>query len=159
MLKILLLNALLIFHPFHVTITSIEQEQNSDTLKVFFRMYYDDFLNDYKTYNPGSLPDIKSQDKAVSNDQINQYINDRIRIYINNKLLTGKLTDVFKDNFEISLSLYYKSAKKPKKFAIINRVLTGMYSDQTNMVYLNINNYQDAMKLTPGHFKEELNLK
>ena len=54
MLKILILPILFAFHPVHVTLTTIEQAQGTDTMKVFFRMYYDDFLRDYKMFDPNS---------------------------------------------------------------------------------------------------------
>ena len=160
MLKVILLNTLLIlFHPVHVTLTSIDQAQGSDTLKVFFRMYYDDFLRDYKQYDPEFNMDKIQGDKTIPDDRLNRYFNDRVRIYINNKLLTGKLSAVSNDNIEITLSLHYKSYMDPGKFKIVNEILIRLYSDQANMIYLNINKYQDAIKLTADHFTEKRNLK
>jgi hypothetical protein len=49
MLKFLILPIWLAFHPVHVTMTSIEHVQGTDSLKVFCRMFYDDFLKDYQT--------------------------------------------------------------------------------------------------------------
>jgi Domain of unknown function (DUF6702) len=160
MLKLIILNILLIFfHPVHVTLTSIDQAQDSDTLKVFFRMYYDDFLRDYKQYDPEFSMGKIHPDNAIPDDHLNKYFNDRVRIYINNKLLTGKLSAVSNDNIEITLSLLYMSVKDPEKFKIVNQVLIRLYSDQANMIFININKYQDAIKLTPEHFTEKRNLK
>ena len=36
------------FHPVHVTLTSIDYVPEIDSFKVFVRMYFDDFLRDYK---------------------------------------------------------------------------------------------------------------
>lgn len=159
MLKAIILNALLILmHPLHVTLTSIDQEPGSDTLKVFFRMYYDDFMVDYRLYDPDfSAPETQG-DTRISDEMLDNYFNDRVRIYINNRLVKGKLTDVSKDDFEISLTLMYKSDKKPGKFKITHEVLTRVYDDQANMIYLNINGYQQASKLTPGHLTWKLDL-
>jgi hypothetical protein len=159
MFKAVILNALLILlHPVHVTLTSIDQVQGSDTLKVFFRMYYDDFLVDYKQYDPDFNIEEMQGDIGVPGDRLNKYFNDRVRIYINNRLLKGKLTDVLKDDFEICLTLLYKSNKKPNKFKIVHEVLVRVYNDQANMIYLNINQYQEALKLTPEHFSEKRDL-
>lgn len=155
MLKVLILNIFLIFHPVHVTLTSIDQAQGSDTLKVFFRMYYDDFLRDYKLFDQDFKGVGISDNNPVTDGQIIKYFNYRVRIYINNKLLIGRLAALSNDNIEITLKLLYKSEAKPVKFRIQHKVLTGLYYDQANMVYLNINNYQDALKLTPGHLTEK----
>ena len=159
MLKVVFLNILLALHPIHVSLTSIDQVQGTDTLKVFFRMYYDDFLNDYKQYDPNFNFEKISGDRTVPEDLINKYFNDKVRISINNKILTGKLLTVSNDNIEICLKLLYNSDRNPKKFKIRNQVLIRLYNDQTNMIFININKYEDAMRLTPKHDEESRVLK
>jgi len=154
MLKILILPILFAFHPVHVTLTTIDQVQGSDSMKVFFRMYYDDFLQDYKLFDPHSKLDKTSVDQSFPADLANQYINDKIHISVNNKLLTGKILTVTILDYEIFVNLIYASDKDPKKIKIRNQVLTGLYSDQTNMVFININKNEEAMRLTPEHDKE-----
>lgn len=159
-LKVIIFNILLtLLHPVHVTLTSIDQAPGSDTLKVFFRMYYDDFLVDYRLFDQAFNAREMQGDKVVPDEKLNNYFNERVRIYIDNKLLKGRLTDVSIDDFEICLTLLYRSGKNPGKFKITHEVLTGVYNDQANMIYVNINRYQQALKLTPEHLTEKLNLK
>lgn len=159
MLKVFIFNVLLFIHPVHTSLTTIDQIQGSDTLKVFFRMYYDDFLNDYKLYDPDFSFEKISGDKTIPDDLINNYFNDRVHIYINHKLLVGKLLAVSNDNYEICLKLIYNSARDPGKFKIRNQVLIKLYDDQTNMIFININKYQDALRLTAEHYEEARDLK
>ena len=154
MLKTLILPILLIFHPVHVTLTTIDQVQGSDSMKVLFRMYYDDFLRDYKLYDPDCNLEKISVNQSFPADLIIKYFNNKVHIYVNNKLLTGKvLTMNIQDN-EIFLNLLYRSDKDPKKIKIRNKVLTGLYNDQTNMIFLSINKNEEAMRLNPEHYKE-----
>ena len=159
MLKVLILNALLFFHPVHVTLITINQAQESDTLKVFFRMYYDDFLRDYKLYNPAFKPEKNGENEKIPDELIKKYFSDRVQIYINHKLLSGSLSKVSTDSYEIRLDLLYRSDKKPRNFKIRNQILIKLYSDQSNMVYLNINKYENAIKLTVDHIEAYLKLK
>ena len=154
MLKILILPIILIFHPVHVTLTTIEQGQSTDTMKVFFRMYYDDFLLDYKLYDPACNLEKISVNRSFPEELINKYFNEKVRIYVNNKLLTGKVLTVTVQDYEIFLNLIYRSDIDPKKIKIRNQVLTSLYSDQTNMIFINIKKNEEAMRLTPGHDKE-----
>jgi hypothetical protein len=154
MLKILILPILLIFHPVHVTLTTIDQAQGTDTMKVFFRMYYDDFLLDYALFDPDSKLDKMSVNQSFPADLANKYFNDRIHIYINNKLLTGNVLKVTILDNEIFMNLLYRSEEDPNKIKIRNQVLIGLYGDQTNMVFININKNEEAMRLTPEHNKE-----
>ncbi|HEY5124511.1 MAG TPA: DUF6702 family protein, partial [Ignavibacteria bacterium] len=130
MLKTLILPILMIFHPVHVTLTTIDQVQGTDSMKVFFRMYYDDFLRDYKLYDPDCNLEKISVNQSFPDDLANKYFNDKVHIYINNKLLTGKVLTVNIQDYEIFLNLLYRSDKDPKKIKIRNQVLTGLYSDQ-----------------------------
>jgi hypothetical protein len=139
--------------------TSIDQVQGTDSLKVFFRMYYDDFLRDYKLYDPDCNLEEISGDQSFPADLINKYFNHRVHIYVNNKLLIGKLLTVNIIDNEICLNLLYRSDKIPKKIKIRNQVLTGLYSDQTNMIFISINKFEEAIRLTPEHYKETYSLK
>ncbi|MGD0340633.1 MAG: DUF6702 family protein [Bacteroidales bacterium] len=51
MLRALTLSIWLFFHPVHVTLTSIDHGSGTDSLKVLVRMFYDDFLRDYKLFD------------------------------------------------------------------------------------------------------------
>jgi uncharacterized protein YdaL len=159
MVKVLILNIFLFFHPVHVTLTTVNQDQDSDTLKVFFRMYYDDFQRDYKLYYPEFKPRGNNDTTGIAPEMLNEYFNDRVRIYVNRKVLSGKLSDVTIDLYEIRMNLIYYSDRKPRNFRISNKILTSIYKDQANMVYLNINNYEEAIKLTVEHFEQAVNLK
>jgi hypothetical protein len=154
MLKILILPILFAIHPVHVTLTTIDQVQGSDSMKVFFRMYYDDFLKDYKVFDPRCKLEKMAVDQSFPVDLANKYLNNKIHIYVNNKLLTGKILTITVLDYEIFLNLVYVSDKNPKKIKIRNQVLTELYDDQTNMVFININKNEEAMRLTPEHDKE-----
>ena len=149
MLKILILPILLIFHPVHVTLTTIDQAPGTDTMKVFFRMYYDDFLNDYKLTDPDRSLDEFSASQSFPAELANNFFHERIQIYVNNKLLKGNIQNLTIIDNEIFLNLVYRSDKDPKKIKIRNRVLSGLYSDQTNMIFIKINKNEEAMRLTP----------
>ena len=105
MLKILILPILLIFHPVHVTLTTIDQVEGTDSLKVFFRMYYDDFLLDYKLFDRGHNLDKLSVNQSFPAALASNYFNDKVHIYINNKLLTGNVMTVTILDNEIFLNL------------------------------------------------------
>ena len=123
-------------------------------MKVFFRMYHDDFLRDYKLFDPDGNLEKTPATQSFPIDLITKYFNDKVHIYINNKLLTGKVLTVTIQDYEIFLNLVYRSVKDPKKIKIRNQVLTRLYSDQTNMIFIKINKNEQAMSLTPEHDKE-----
>jgi len=159
MLKALAISLWLIMHPGHVTMTSIDYVQGTDSLKVFCKMEFDDFLKDLQTIDDDRNLYRLFSKQPFPADLINQYFNSKVFIYVNNKLLIGKLLSANITDTEINLNLIYRSGKKPKSITVRNLILTGWYSDQTNLMIIRINNFENGIKLTPGHNEETLIIK
>jgi hypothetical protein len=149
----------LIMNPGHVTMTGIDYVQGTDSLKVSCRMYFDDFLKDLQTIDDDRNLNRIFSKQPFPSDLINQYFNSKVFIYVNNKLLIGKLLTVNLTDNEINLNLIYKSDKKPKSITVRNMILTGWYSDQTNLMIIRINNFEKGIKLTPEHNEETFIIK
>jgi len=159
MLRVFAFTLWLIMHPGHVTMTSIDYIQGTDSLKVSCRMEFNDFLKDLQTIDDDrNLRTIFSKQPFPS-DLINQYFNSKVFIYVNDKLLIGKLLSANITDNDINLNLFYRSGKKPKSITVRNLILIGWYSDQTNLTIIRINNYEKGVKLTPGHTEETLIIK
>lgn len=144
----------MIFHPGHVTMTSIEHMPGTDSLKVNCRMKFDDFLHDFQTFD-----DDRDLSKVFGNqpfplDLVNKYFNSKVWIYVNNKLLTGKVLSMNLAENDISINMHYRTDKKLKKITIRNIMLTTWFSDQVNMTILRIDNLEKGIKLTPEHVEE-----
>ncbi len=159
MLRILFISLWLITHQGHVTMTSIDYVKDTDSLKVTCRMQFDDFLKDLRTIDDDrNLYRIFSKQPFPS-DLINQYFNTKVFIYVNNKLLIGKLLSANLTDNDINLNLIYRPGKKPKTLTVRNIILTGWYSDQTNLMIIRMNNFEKGIKLTPEHNEETFNIR
>jgi hypothetical protein len=159
MFKTLAIFLWLIIHPGHVTMTSIDYVQGTDSLKVFCKMEFDDFLKDLQTIDDDRNLYRLFNKQPFPSDLINQYFNSKVFIYVNKKLLTGKLLSANITDNEINLNLYYRSDKKPKSITIRNLILTGWYTDQTNLMIIRINKIEKGIKLTPLVNEETIILK
>src|SRR5450759_5377185 len=119
MLKALAISLWLIMHPGHVTMTSIDYIQGTDSLKVFCRMEFDDFLKDLQTIDDDRNLYRLFSKQPFPSDLINQYFNSKVFIYVNNKLLIGKLLSANITDTEINLNLIYRSGQKPKSITCL----------------------------------------
>lgn len=160
MLKTLALSVWFVFHPVHVTLTSIDHMRNTDSIKVFIRMYYDDFLQDY-LLSGGEDFSVKELQKrgTFPYDLMNKYLEEKLNIIINNKQLKGKLLNIELEDNEIRTNLLYRSDKKPKMITVRNLIMTGLYSDQANMTIIRINDFEEGVMLTPLKPEQTLSLK
>lgn len=158
MLKTLLICVWLISHPVHVTLTSIDHVSGTDSIKVFVKMYYDDFLIDYRLFDvKGEVDDISS-DRLFPADKMEKYLDEKVNIFVNNKHLKGKLLNVAMTEKEISVNLLYRSVKKPESITVRNLIMTSLYSDQANMTIIRINDLEEGVKLTPEKTEETFRL-
>jgi len=161
MLKILALFILFAYHPVHVTITSIDHVPDTDSLKVFVRMYYDDFLLDYKLFDQAAAIDDIIDDQSFPMHLMNKYIDKKVIIVVNNKELKGKLLNLMlslPDN-EISMNLLYRTDKKPEIITVRNEIMTGLYDDQANMTLVRMDDLEEGVKLTPYKTEQTFSLR
>jgi hypothetical protein len=148
MIRILCFSIWILFHPVHVTLTSIDYAPENGSFKVFVRMYFDDFLRDYKL----TFADIQntdfSKENASSMVEMERYLGEKIKITVNEKQLKGNLLDLNMVDNEISMNLDFGSVKKPHTVSVKNLIMTGLYSDQTNMIIVKVNKFEEGIKLT-----------
>ncbi|OFY63131.1 MAG: hypothetical protein A2V64_09390 [Bacteroidetes bacterium RBG_13_43_22] len=159
MVKTLALSIWFVFHPVHVTLTSIDHIQDTDSLKVFVRMYYDDFLLDYSLSGLTSTGEDFLNSNKFPEDLMNNYMNEKVNIIVNNKPLKGKLLNLDLENNEISMNILYRTDKKPRIITVRNLIMTGLYSDQANMTIIRVNDFEEGVMLTPLKTEQTFSLK
>jgi len=160
MVKLLAFSVWFLFHPVHVTLTSIHQDKGNDSLKVFVKMYYDDFLLDYHLFDKAndSVKNIPAG-QLIPASLVNKYISEKVTIIVNNKELKGKLLKLDLTDNEISMSLLYKSAGKPRFLTVSNLIMTELYADQANMMLIRVNDFEEGIKFTSEIREQTFNLK
>jgi hypothetical protein len=152
--KALVISLLLNLQIGHVTMTSIDYVHGTDSLKVSCRMEFEDFLKDMQTIDDDRNLRRLFSYQPFPSDLINQYFNTKVLIYVNDKLLIGKLLSADRDDKDINLKLIYRVNNKPRRITVRNMILTGWYSDQTNLMIIRINNFEKGIKLNPEHNEE-----
>jgi hypothetical protein len=151
MVKITILLFFLLNHPVHNSMLSITQERGSDTVSLFLKMSYSDFLLDYSIGSgKGELNSL--EEREPSDEDVNKYVNLRVNIQINNKLLKAKLTsqNLNKAGNEIILRLYCISKLKPELVEVKNEIMTKLYADQANMTIVKFYDFEEGVSLTAG---------
>jgi len=149
MLKPIIFSIWFLLHPVHVTITSIDYVSELNSFKVFVKLYFDDFITDCKLSGIEISESNFPIDNTSSNNIIEKYLCDKVRIIADEKLLTCKFVDMKLVDNEISINMIYKGVSKPESVKVQNYIMTTLYPDQSNMVILTVNDFQEGAKLTP----------
>ncbi len=161
MVKILVLAISVLFHPVHVSLTSIEHVPGTDSVKVFVRMYFDDFLLDYKLFDKNSNLNYGAESQSFPEEMLGKYLAEKLIISVNNKQIEGKLLNLVmaaQEN-EISANLVYLAVRKPEVIAVRNEIMTELYNDQANMTIIKVSNFEEGVKLTPEQTEQTFILK
>jgi hypothetical protein len=126
---------------------------------MFVRMYFDDFLVDCR--KSGALVDDErfSVDNSASVEVLEKYVNDKIALIVNNKKLIARLENVMVLDNEISMNLTFDNGKKPRTLTLKNLIMTGLYSDQANMVVVRVNDFEEGVKFTPDLTEQTFKIK
>lgn len=148
MIKLILFSVWTLFHPVHVTLTSIDFVKEKRALEVFVKLYYDDFLlectNEGRKVKTGGYTGNENDLRVL----MEEYLGDKIIIKINDREVHGKLKDLSVQDNEVRVNLEYNDVKQPTSIAIKNLILTEIYSDQANMVIIRIGDFEQGLKLT-----------
>ena len=159
MFRTLFFSIWFLFHPVHVTLTSIDYISEMGYFKVFVRIYFDDFLRDCKL-NGGDIQNNDfSGDKPSSRNAMEKYLGEKIIIKVNDKQLSGKLQDMKLADNEISMNLKYIIGRKPKTITVKNLIMTSLYTDQSNMIIVRINDFEEGLKLTSDITEQTIKIK
>jgi len=128
--------------------TSIEYVPELKSYKVFIRMYFDDFLRDCHL-EAGDIQNKQfSDNNSASRDVMEKYLKEKIIIKVNDVQLSGKLKEMNLVDNEISMNLEYGAGKQPGTITVKNLIMTGLYSDMSNMLIVKINDFEEGLKLT-----------
>jgi len=159
MLRVLFFSLWTIFHPVHVTMTSIDYVPETVSFQVFVRMYFDDFLTDCRMNGAIVLEEKFPDGNPASVEVLEKYINDKIVLKVNDKQLVARLRNVSVVDNEISMNLVFNSIKKPKTLTVKNLIMIDLYSDQSNMVIVRINDFEEGFKLSPEKIEQTFIIK
>jgi len=148
MFKTLFFSIWFVFHPVHVTLTSIDFVKETDCFKVFVKIYFDDFLLDCRLNGIEINNTDFSVDNSYSQDIVETYLNKMLILKVNDKTLTGKLQSMKLSVNELSMDVEYAGRKNPKTVLVKNLIMADLYSDQSNMIIVRVNDFEEGVKLT-----------
>jgi len=155
----LLISLLLITHPVHVSLMSMDYVQEMLSFDVFVKVYFDDFLLDSRLEDE-KIKDLDFSDKdSGSGSIVGKYINEKIIIYVNKKQLQGKLINIYLADNELDIKLKYNYGKRIRTITVKNSIMTSLYNDQSNMIIVRVNNFEEGIKLTSDKTEQTFKIK
>lgn len=148
MVRLLLFSFWIAAHPVHVSLLSIDYLAEQEKFKVFLRIYFDDFLLD-SGIKSGDQKNLDfSGGTPYTREVLAKYVNERIEISVNKRQIKTELGDMDLSENELRMNLFFSSLGKINSITVKNLIMTSLYSDQTNMIIVKVNDFEEGIKLT-----------
>lgn len=148
MLKIFLLTILIFTQGAHVTFMGVECFPEKGEIKLFVKMNYTDFVNDYRY----TINDDQGFDRSVKIDTsvifVSRYIAHRIQLSAGEINLKGRLVNFQSDDNEINIDYIYRYDKRSKVLKVKNTMLTGVTYNQYTLLIFKHQDMEEGVKLT-----------
>ena len=132
----LFLNFLLLIHPIYISSTNVVI--NDDKLEIKVKLFRDDLEDGLRDFHGFSIS-IDSPNKIEKRKNlIDQYINDKLTLIINNEKINFFIKDYSLINDVLEVYFIQDFTKKTKDIRITNQLLIEVYSEQSNIMFLDI---------------------
>ena len=132
----LFLNFLLLIHPIYISSTNIVI--NDDKFEIKVKLFRDDLEDGLRDFHGFSIS-IDSPNKIEKKKNlIDQYINDKLTLIINNEKINFFIKDYSLINDVLEVYFIQNFTKKTKDIRITNQLLIEVYSEQSNIMFLDI---------------------
>lgn len=159
MLKTLILSFMVLAHPVHVSLMSVEYSEKQDFLNVFLKIYSDDFLLDYKLLTGDGTKIDLNADKVFAQNVIGKYLNEKVQILGEGKQLEAKIINFESTEGELKIEMIFRNNKNSKNYLVRNLIMTDLYSDQSNLLIFRYGNFEEGIKLTPEKQEQTFKVK
>ncbi len=148
MLRTIILSFIVLAHPVHVSLMSVEYYEKTDVFNVFLKIYFDDFMLDYRLLTGDSAKFDFTANKENAESLIGKYLNEKVQIFAEGKKLDWKLMNFDSSDGELKMDLIFNNKKKSKNFLVKNLIMTDLYKDQSTLLIFRYGNFEECIKLT-----------
>lgn len=142
-------------HKYYISNTQIEYVKEKKSVQIITRLFTDDFENVLKERYDDNL--IIDEDTELVDAYVERYLLEKFKIKIDGKeqkiAFIGKVVDVG----IVKCYLEVEGVKSIDAFEITNQTLFDLFSEQQNIVKLNINKKKKSFILTKEKDKAMLN--
>ncbi len=127
-----------VLHPFHVGLTDINYNPNSETYQVSLKLFTDDLEKGLEEFSGVRLDLVDSDLTAESDSVISKYVDDYFQLSTTSKI---ELQYVGSEKDYDVTWVYLESDKMEAspEINVSNELLMSVYSDQTHIIHYTVN--------------------
>ena len=134
-------------HPFFVSMTDINLNNETHVLEISERIFTDDFENTLRKNYTGKIDILHPENQQQMNGFVNEYIQKHLKVQVNGK--PGELSFVGYEQENESIWTYFeiKDIITVEKINITNSILQDYNNNQINIIHAKVNGKEQSTKL------------
>ena len=134
-------------HPFYVSMTDINYNDNTRSLEISVRIFTDDLENTLRKYHKEKIDILHPASQEQMNSYVNDYIQQHLQMKVNDK--TAALNFIGYEQQSESIWTYFEVSKvdKVNKVNIVNSLLHDYNTNQINMMHIKVKDKEQSNKL------------
>jgi hypothetical protein len=146
---VFIISILSFFHPVHVSLLSLDYDKVKEVVTLFVKVYYDDLENDCRLLTKNPELQLYNSELMPSESVLQKYIAARIVIEAGDERLKSGPVIIESDGEEVRIYSSYHYRGSSSIFTIRNTIMTGLYSDQSNLMIFKAKDFEKGYRFTP----------
>lgn len=131
-------------HPFHISVCEINYNQESESLEITHKLFWDDFQAELTAIHGQNFG---SQNWSQDQPEIAEYFKANFGIWIDQEPTKPRFLGFEIENEAVWCYLEIERIKQFNSVRIRNTVLTGLFDDQENIIHFTYQNKIKSLKL------------
>lgn len=137
-----------LFHPFFISMTDVNFNNNSQELEVSIRIFTDDFENTLRKHHSDVNIDIAHPaNKTQMNAFVNDYIQKNVSFVVNGKPAVMSFAGYEQEQESIWTYFEVRNVSSVQKIAVVNTLLHDYNTNQINLIHVKANGKEANGKL------------
>tara|TARA_R110002020_G_scaffold36362_1_gene109132 strand:- start:588 stop:1091 length:504 start_codon:yes stop_codon:yes gene_type:complete len=145
------------WHKYYLSVSQVDYDEKSKSLQIITRIFYDDVEKALQARYDESIKVDKTYPKEKLNKYLERYLNQKFKVTINEE--DKNISYLGFENEDEYVVCYIEVTDVPQinSITIENSLLMEVFSDQKNVVHLNVEGTQKSFLLISGNDKAVLN--
>lgn len=146
-----------LMHKYYLSVSDIEYKSDSESLQIITRVFIDDFQEVLNKRYSQSADFTKENGVADNKHLIEKYLTGKLILKTDNKPVTLKYLGGEIEGDQLVLYIEGIDVQSFRKILVTNLILTDLYSDQKNVVHIQVDGQLESLLLVKEKPSETLN--
>lgn len=152
------------FHPMHIAMSEVNYAAKDKSLQVMHKIFFDDLETHIERLEKEAGREVNlklnsDKEDPKADEYIRKYVENHFKLVADGKTYTGNYLGKEYETDAVWIYIEIPKIKVPKQVKVSDSFLMDLYNDQSNFVYLNIDNQKKSLRFQKGNEEQQVSFK